>query len=92
MTGVQTCALPISTTNKFFDGLEAGLPIIASFPLKLANYFEENGVLLNWTIEEIDFEQLRKRKVELKKNVEKFRERLRIRFRILELIEFYNSL
>lgn len=81
-----------STTNKFFDGLEAGLPIIAAFPLKLANYFEANGVLLNWTIEEIDFEQLRKRKVELKKNVEKFRERLRIRFRILELIEFYNSL
>ncbi len=81
-----------AATNKFFDGLEAGLPIIAPFPVKFADCFEKNGVLLNWTIDKFDFEQLRKRKVELKKNVKEFREQLRMKYRIHDLIDFYNSL
>lgn len=81
-----------AATNKFFDSLEAGLPIIAPFPVKFADYFEKKGVLLNWTIDKFDFDQLRKRKVELKKKVNEFREQLRMKYRIHDLIDFYNTL
>lgn len=79
-------------TNKVYDNLEAGLPIIAPFPVKVVEYLEKKGVLLNWTIEEFDFKQLRKRKEELKKRVQEVRCELQMKNRIKDLIRFYDSL
>ncbi len=81
-----------ATTNKFFDYLDAGLPIVAAGPIKLAEYFEEKGVLLKKTIEEYDFEELRNRKKELKANVSTVRKAMQIENHIDELLEFYKAL
>lgn len=81
-----------SVTNHFYDYLDAGLPIIAASPVKFARYFEKKGVLLRWTIEEYDFEELKSRRDELKNNVVIVREKLRIGQKIDDLISFYNKL
>ena len=81
-----------STTNKFYDYLAAGLPIVAAFPVLYVKYLEEKGVLINWTIEEFDFEQLRKKRQEMKERVKAVRKEWQIKFKIVELIAFYESL
>lgn len=77
--------------NKFFDYLDAGLPIIASAPLKTVDFYEEKGVLLRWNIEDFDFKVLRERRKELSNKVLKVREELRIDNNINQLIEFYEK-
>ncbi len=81
-----------SATNKYFDYLDAGLPIIAANPLKLVDFFEKRGVLINWTIEDFDFEELRRRKRELKEKVLLERPKLQIGNHIQKLIKLYNIL
>ena len=78
--------------NHFYDYLDAGLPIIAGWPVKLSKYFEKEKVLLNWTIEEYDFDLLLRRRNELRQNVVYLKEKLRVGNKIDELIRFYNSL
>lgn len=81
-----------SVTNHFYDYLDAGLPIIAPAPTKFVEYFKGNGVLIDWTLEEFDFEELRRRKAEFYDNVVRLREELRVKNHIHKLIDFYNSL
>ena len=45
---------------KYFDYLDAGLPIIAGLPLKMVECLEKKGVLINWKNGQYDFEYLRK--------------------------------
>lgn len=75
--------------NKLFDYLEAGLPIVAPFPLKFIQELGEKGAVINWTIGQYDFEYLKKKKDEMKKNVIKVREEYRLGRNINKLIEFY---
>ncbi len=81
-----------AVTNHFYDYLEAGLPIIAAYPVKFAEYFEKKNVLLNWTLEEFDFEQLICRRKELKQNAIQVKKQLSVGKQIEKLIGFYNML
>lgn len=78
-------------TNKFFDYIEAGLPIIAASPIEFSHFFEERGILLNWTIEDYEFNILYQKKQELKEKVLVERQKLKISNHIYELIDFYHS-
>lgn len=79
-------------SNKLFDYLDAGLPIIAAVPLKMVEYLEEMGVLLKWTNGQYDFDYLAAVKEEMRARVPSAREKLRIDNHIGELWEFYESL
>ena len=80
------------TTNKYFDYLDAGLPIIAASSIKMVDFLKRRNVLIEWTISQYDFDELRKRKNELKQNVLKERTKLCMKNHIDELIDFYNML
>ena len=77
--------------NKYFDYLDAGLPIIGSAPVNLTRYFEDKGICLRWSIEKIDFKWLKAHRNELKQKVVSVREKLQIKNHIDELIQFYSS-
>jgi hypothetical protein len=81
-----------ATTNKYFDYLDAGLPVIAGQPLKLVKFLEEKGVAINWFIEDFNFEELRRRKKELKEKVLIKRKELQMRNHIHELIAIYDAI
>lgn len=76
--------------NKIFDYLSAGLPIIAPMPVKQIEEIEEKQMLLRWTLEEFDFDFLKKEKKRMKENVKKNRRYFMIENHIQELIDFYN--
>lgn len=79
-------------TNKFFDYIDAGIPIIAASPTLFVKYFERIGGLIPWTIEEYNFEELRKNKTKYKKRAEAAFAELQIKHHIHKLISFYHSL
>lgn len=78
--------------NKYFDYLDAGLPIIAGLPLKMVESLEKKGVLINWKNGQYDFEYLRKMKDKMKSNVMIVKEELRIGRHINKLLDFYESI
>ena len=82
--------LMYATGNKYFDYLDAGLPIIAACPQKLMSFLETKGVVLNWAVEEYDFAEMRKRKGELKKRVLEEHSGLQMRQHIGELTALYD--
>lgn len=81
-----------AATNHYYDYLDAGIPIIAAFPEKFIEYFEAKRVLINWTIEEYDFDYLRKVKGIMRENVKKIQDELKISNNIDRLINFYQSI
>lgn len=78
--------------NKLYDYLDAGLPIVTTVPVEQTKILEKDGVLLRMFDEEIDFNELRKRRNELKKRVIEVREQYRVSNQLPALIEFYDSL
>lgn len=80
-----------ATTNKYFDYVEAGLPIISATPEKLAHLFEEKGLLIRWTIEDYDFDELKRRRGEMRESVKKNRDSLCIENQIQYLLDFYKK-
>ncbi|MDE7322307.1 MAG: hypothetical protein K2N73_06160 [Lachnospiraceae bacterium] len=78
--------------NKLYDYLDAGLPIVTTVPVKQTQILERDGVLLRMFDEEINFDELRKRRNELKKRVIQVREKYRVSNQLPALIEFYDSL
>lgn len=83
--------LMYATGNKYFDYLDAGLPIIAACPQKLMSFFETKGVLLNWAVEEYDFDVMKERRGELKKKVREEHLKLQMRKHIKELTDLYEA-
>ncbi len=79
-------------SNKFFDSLDAGLPIIGISMTKFTKFLEERGVCIRWAIEEYDFNLLKEKRNELRKKVVLVHKELQIKEHINELIKFYNSL
>lgn len=80
-----------ATGNKYFDYLDAGLPIIAACPQKLMNFLETKGVVLKWTVEKCDFDELKRRKKEFKDRVKQEHYGLQMVQHIEELIDLYDS-
>ncbi len=78
--------------NKFFDYIDAALPIIAACPLKMIEYLEDMGVLIPWTNGQYNFDFLMTERKNMKRKVIEAREILRIENHVGKLIEFYESL
>lgn len=85
-------SLIYSSANKLYDYLDAGLPIVTTVPVEQTKILERDGVLLRMFDEEIDFDELRKKRNELKKRVIEVREKYRVSNQLPVLIEFYDSL
>lgn len=81
-----------AATNKYFDYIDAGLPIIAAIPQKFAQYLEEQGVLINWTNGQYDYDYLLNNKNAMKEKALELKENLRISNHIGELLDFYDTL
>lgn len=77
--------------NKYFDYMSAGIPMIGATPEKLISDFSKKGMILKWTIEEYDFEELRKRRKELRANVIENRGYWMIDNRISDLTDYYRK-
>lgn len=81
-----------SSANKLYDYLDAGLPIVAALPVKQAEMFEQDGVLIRKYDEDVDFEELRQKRDEMKKRVVEVQKKYSVSNQIFALIEFYNNL
>ena len=79
-------------TNKFFDYVAAGLPIIAVSPKLLVDYFAKQGIVVKSTMGQIDFEDLKARRNEMRHKVRDKQKYFSMDAHIDELIEFYRSL
>ncbi len=79
-------------TNKYFDYLQSGLPVVAGVPVKLIETLAKEKLAINWCLEDFDFDELRRRKKEMKENVRKNRHKFSIQYHIQELVEFYEDL
>lgn len=84
--------MTLNSTNKIFDALAAGVPVIAPVPIKFISIFREKGILLDWTIGEYDFDYLRKNKKRMKQKVAKVRGEYFIDKKIDDLISFYYAI
>ena len=80
-----------AATNKFFDFLDAGLPIVAAIPLEMAQFLSNKGVLLKWTNEQYDFDYLLKMRETMRKDVLIVREELNIQKHIQDYIDFLET-
>lgn len=78
--------------NRFFDYLDAGIPIIATRPKKQCEYFDSLGVLVKMDLSNMDIEYLKKNRDFYRKNVEKARLELLVDNQINRLINFLNAL
>ena len=80
-----------ATSNKFFDYISAGIPIIAVWPVRLTEEIEKRGGILRWTIDDYDFDELRRRKTELREEMLRSREYWMIDNRISDLTDYYEQ-
>lgn len=78
--------------NRMYDYLDAGIPIVAAIPVEQTRMLEKDGVCIRKTDEEVDFEELRQKRNELKKKVVEIRDKYRISNQLPTLIKFYESL
>lgn len=81
-----------SVSNRFFDYLDANLPIISTTSKKLCEYLEKYGVVIKMDLSNLDIDYLKKHKMFYKKNVEKAKEELLIETQITRLIDWFNEL
>lgn len=80
-----------SSANKVFDYISAGIPIIAATPVRLTEEIEKHGGILRWTIDDYDFDELRRRKTELREAILRSREYWMIDNRISDLTDYYEQ-
>lgn len=79
-------------SNKYFDYLDAGLPIIATRPKKLCGYLDQFGVIVKMDLSNINIDYLKDNKGVYKKKVECAREELLIDKQIQRMITFLEGL
>lgn len=91
-TGYKDAKIDYAGTNKFFDYLAAGLPILAPFPAELINEISKHGVIIKWSIDDYNFNYLRAHKKEFREKVIKEREFWLMENQIKDLINFYQAL
>lgn len=81
--------LQYASTNKFFDYLGAGIPIVSYAHQKLVRKLEEEGMAINSFVEDFDFDMLKKNRESFTNNVSKNRHKYSIQERMYELLDFY---
>ncbi|MCI9439405.1 MAG: hypothetical protein HFH85_20105 [Lachnospiraceae bacterium] len=89
---VTSSKVKYAATNKFFDSLEAGIPIIIKTPQKMAEEFTRQDIAIPWFLEEYNFSELRRKKEKLRDLVAARRNDWCIDNYIAELIKFYKGL
>jgi hypothetical protein len=81
-----------AASNKFFDYIEAELPIITTFPLQLCAIFDDYGIRVNMNISNIDIAYLIENRAMYKERVKKAKQELSIDNQIQSLIDFFEDL
>lgn len=72
--------------NKIFDYLDAGLPVLGNMPQRLLKMLEEKGVVFFQDIEELNFDEARRKKYNLKQSVSQVITELRMSEQIEKLL------
>lgn len=78
-----------SVTNRYFDYIDAGLPVIATFPNKLCDFLDEYGAIVKMDLSNLDIDYLKENKKKYKENVYQAKEKLLIDHQIQRLIDFF---
>ena len=80
-------------TNKFFDSIVAGLPIVSLIPERLIDYFSSHGIpVIRSSIEDMDFDDLKRHRAERRREVLAHRHFFTMDEHIDDLIAWYRSL
>lgn len=78
--------------NRWFDYIDAGLPIITVNPSQTNQIFKQAGALIEMTLDNFDINYLKKHKIDYKKNASDLRNKLLIDNHINELISLFDEL
>ena len=83
-----------AVTNKFFDCIDAGLPIISNACKKLLDFLSQYGIVYYTNSDELgeDLDDILDKIPEMRRNVIKCREEFDIKKQIGRLIDFYQDL
>lgn len=81
-----------SVCNRYFDYIDANLPIIGTRPLKLCDFLEEYGIVVKMNLSSLNIEYLKENRAKLKERVKKAKEALLIDNHIQRLINFFIEL
>ncbi len=81
-----------AATNKIFDALAAGLPLVLSYNIEEAKILEGLGMAVRWFAEDFDFDFLRKNKKSMKEAVLRHRDKWLIDNKITDLTKLYDEL
>lgn len=81
-----------SEANRYFDYLDAGIPIIATSPKKQCEYLYSLKVLVKMDVSNLDIGYLKKNKTIYKKNVKEAKTELLIDNQIQRMIDFFHGL
>ena len=87
-------AYEVSATNKHFDYLNAGIPIVTSSydGRKQIDYLKKYDVIVNMDLESLDIEYLMENKYLFRENVKAAKKHLAIGAQIDRLINFFNAI
>ena len=80
-----------ASTNKYFDYISAGIPIIGISPVIITKEIEKTGGIIRWSIDDYDFDELKRRKKELRDELLQNRGYWMIDNRISELTDYYEE-
>ena len=83
----------VSSSNKYFDFLNAGIPIVTSSydGKKQIDYLRNYNVIVDMDLKNLDIEYLKEKKYLYRKNVKVASKHLAISAQIDRLIDFFNS-
>lgn len=81
-----------AVSNRYFDYIDAEIPLIGTRPLKLCHFFDKYGVIVKMNLTDLNIGYLLQNKVEYKKRVKKAKEELLVGKRISTLINFFNNI
>lgn len=81
-----------SIANRYFDYLDANIPIIGTVPKQQCDYLEKYGVIVKMNLSDWDIEYLKKNKLIYKQNVEKAKNQLLMDNHIQRLTDWFNIL
>lgn len=81
-----------SIANRFFDYLDAGIPIIGTYPEKQCAYLDQYGVIVKMNTSDLDIDYLKKNKLLYREKVKKANHELRIENHIQRLIDWFYRL
>lgn len=85
-------AYKYAAQNKFYDFLNAHLPIIATYPIKLIEVLSEYKVIIDMSLEKLDVDFLKANRHTYYQNAVKAHEELLVDKHIFKLVDFFNKI